>query len=65
MCPVGQLSDPFNQGQDEDWEDVSISGLPTEPDEPPPDDQEEAEEALATATPSTTWTTGARSSARR
>jgi hypothetical protein len=45
MCPVGQLSDPFNQGQDEDWEDVSISGLPTEPDEPPPDDQEEAEEA--------------------
>ena len=45
MCPVGQLSDPFNQGQDEDWEDVSISGLPTEPEDPPPDDQEAGEEA--------------------
>jgi len=38
MCPVGQLSDPFENQQDDEFEDVSISGMPIEPDEPPPDD---------------------------
>jgi len=38
MCPVGQLSDPFENQQDDEFEDVSISGMPIEPDEPPPDE---------------------------
>jgi hypothetical protein len=44
MCPVGQLSDPFENQQDDEFEDVSISGMPIEPEEPPPDegDGEEA-----------------------
>jgi hypothetical protein len=38
MCSVGQLSDPYNQGEDDELEGVSVAGLPGEPDEPPPED---------------------------
>jgi hypothetical protein len=41
---VGQLSDPFQNQQDDEFEDVSISGMPIEPDEPPPDEPEDGEE---------------------
>ena len=43
MCPVGQLSDPFENQQDDEFEDVSISGMPIEPEEPP--DEAEPEDA--------------------
>ena len=38
MCSVGQLSDPYNQGEDNELDGVSVAGLPGEPDEPPPED---------------------------
>jgi hypothetical protein len=38
MCSVGQLSDPYNQGEDDELDGVSVAGLPGEPDEPPPED---------------------------
>jgi hypothetical protein len=41
---VGQLSDPFQNQQDDEFEDVSISGMPIEPEEPPPDEPEDAED---------------------
>jgi hypothetical protein len=34
MSPVGQLSDPYDQGEDDDMAGVSVAGLPAEPDEP-------------------------------
>jgi hypothetical protein len=40
---VGQLSDPFQNKQDDEFEDVSISGMPIEPEEPPPDEPEDGE----------------------
>ncbi len=43
MCPVGQLSDPFQNKQEDEFEDVSISGMPIEPEEPPPEDAEDGE----------------------
>src|SRR4029450_1538881 len=43
MSPVGQLSDPFENQQDDEFEDVSISGMPIEPEEPP--DEAEPEDA--------------------
>jgi hypothetical protein len=39
--PVGQLSDPFENRQDDEFDDVSISGMPLEPEEPPPDEPED------------------------
>jgi hypothetical protein len=33
MCPVGQLSDPYDQSEDDGIE-ISLAGLPDEPDEP-------------------------------
>ena len=39
--PVGQLSDPFQNKQDDEFDDVSISGMPLEPEEPPPDEPED------------------------
>ena len=33
MSTVGQLSDPYEQGEDDDLAGVSVSGLPAEPDE--------------------------------
>jgi hypothetical protein len=41
---VGQLSDPFQNQQDDEFEDVSISGMPIEPEEPPPDEPEDRED---------------------
>jgi hypothetical protein len=38
---VGQLSDPFENRQDDEFDDVSISGMPLEPEEPPPDEPED------------------------
>ena len=38
MSSVGQLSDPFKQGEDDELDGVSVSGLPGELDEPPPED---------------------------
>jgi len=43
MCPVGQLSDPFQNKQEDEFDDVSISGMPIEPEEPPPDEPEDGE----------------------
>lgn len=39
MCPVGQLSDPFSQGESEDL-GFTFSGLPGEPDEPGPEERD-------------------------
>jgi len=39
MSSVGQLSDPYNQGEDDELEGVSVAGLPGELDEPPPEDE--------------------------
>ena len=39
--PVGQISDPFENSQDDEFDDVSISGMPLEPEEPPPDEPED------------------------
>jgi hypothetical protein len=44
---VGQTSDPFRQGEDDDLDGVSVAGLPAEPDEPdepaePPGGDEDA-----------------------
>lgn len=41
---MGQLSDPFQNQQDDEFEDVSISGMPIEPEEPPPDEPEDRED---------------------
>jgi hypothetical protein len=35
---VGQLSDPYKQGEDDELDGVGVSGLPGELDEPPPED---------------------------
>jgi hypothetical protein len=43
MSSVGQLSDPFQNKQDDEFEDVSISGMPLEPDEPPPEQADDDE----------------------
>jgi hypothetical protein len=40
---VGQLSDPFQNKQEDEFEDVSISGMPIEPEEPPPDEPEDGD----------------------
>ena len=45
MCSVGQLSDPFENKQDDEFEDVSISGMPIEPEEPPPEEAEDGDDA--------------------
>jgi hypothetical protein len=39
MSPVGQLSDPFSQGESEDL-GFTFSGLPGEPDEPEPEERD-------------------------
>ena len=41
---MGQLSDPFQNQQDDEFEDVSISGMPIEPEEPPPDEPVDGED---------------------
>lgn len=40
---MGQLSDPFQNKQEDEFEDVSISGMPIEPEEPPPDEPEDGD----------------------
>jgi hypothetical protein len=44
--PVGQLSDPFRQSQDDEF-GITISGLPGERDEPDPSDEPEPADAVA------------------
>jgi len=49
MSSVGQLSDPYNQGEDDTIDGVSVAGLPAEPDDPPPDGEVQASDSAADA----------------